>query len=175
MIIPFDCFWYTRRRFPTTDSCNCHDLTQTWADSGVFQQRRQSDFRLDQPVEIASEKSESLPVELRSLDSCQDREDVVRVKRRFIGGLICTLYASVAILFAVLHEHHHETAQTDGHDDDCAACQWQACATTDVPVCDVAVVGQVVISRPLVLPTSSPVNTPFFSPTASRAPPESLV
>jgi len=97
------------------------------------------------------------------------------VKQRFIGGLICTLYASVAILFAVLHEHHHDTAHTDGHDDDCVACQWQACATTDVPVCEVAPIVQVVVSQPLVIPVSSPAKTPFFSPTASRAPPESLV
>ena len=115
------------------------------------------------------------PAEFPPLDSHGYREHVAPVKQRFIGGLICTLYASVAILFAVLHEHHHDTAHTDGHDDDCAACQWQACATTDVPVCEVAPIVQVVVSQPLVIPVSSPAKTPFFSPTASRAPPESLV
>ena len=115
------------------------------------------------------------PAEFPSLDSRGNREHVALVKQRFIGGLICALYASVAILFAVLHEHHHETAHIDGHDDDCAACQWQTCTTMDVPVCEVAVVAQVVVDRALAILDSSPVNTLFFSPTASRAPPESLV
>lgn len=97
------------------------------------------------------------------------------MKRRFIGGLICTLYASVAILFAVLHEHHPETAHTDGHDDDCATCHWQVYAATDVPVCEVAPIARFLVCRPLTLPVSLPFELPFFSPTASRAPPESLV
>ena len=96
------------------------------------------------------------------------------MKRRFFGGLICALYASVAILLAVLHEHHHTTAHCDGHDD-CAACQWQACATTDVPVCEVVPVVLPVVYRPIDIPTSLPAEASFFSPTASRAPPESLV
>jgi len=97
------------------------------------------------------------------------------VKWRFLGGLICAFYASVAILFSVLHEHHHATTHCDGHDDDCAACQWQACATTDAPVCEVAPVVLPVDYRSLTIPASLPAESPFFSSTASRAPPESLV
>lgn len=112
---------------------------------------------------------------LRRLDSGWDCAHGARVKRRFLGGLIAALYASVAILLAMLHEHHHETAHCDGHDDDCAACQWQACATTDVPVCEVVPVVLPVVYRPLTMPASLPADAPFFSATASRAPPESLV
>ena len=97
------------------------------------------------------------------------------MKRRFLGGLIAALYASVAILLSVLHEHHHETTHCDAHDDDCAACQWQACATTDVPVCEVAPVTLVLVYQSFVLPVCLPAEAPFFSATASRAPPELLV
>ena len=97
------------------------------------------------------------------------------MNRRLFSSLITLLYMSVAILFSVLHEHHHETTHDDGHDDDCAACQWQACATTDVPVCNVAPVVLLLVYRPLVIPASLPADSPYFSPTASRAPPESLV
>ena len=97
------------------------------------------------------------------------------MKRRFLGGLIAALYASVAILLAMLHEHHHETTHCDGHDDDCAACQWQACATTDAPVCEVVPVVLPVVYRSFAIPASLPALVPFFSPTASRAPPELLV
>ena len=97
------------------------------------------------------------------------------MNRRLLSSIITLLYMSVAILFSVLHEHHHETTHTDGHDDDCAACQWQACATTDVPVCEIAPVVVLVVYRPLVIPASLPAQSPFFSAAASRAPPETLV
>jgi len=96
------------------------------------------------------------------------------MNRRILSSLITLLYMSVAVLFSVLHEHHHETAHADGHDDDCAACQWQACATTDVPVCEIAPIVVQVVYRSLVIPASLPSESPFFSATASRAPPESL-
>jgi len=97
------------------------------------------------------------------------------VKRRFLSGLIAMLYASVAILFAAMHEHHHETAHCDGHDDDCAACQWQACATTDVPVCEITPVALALTYQSLILPICLPAEALFFSATASRAPPEALI
>jgi hypothetical protein len=95
---------------------------------------------------------------------------VTKGQRAFVA-FISLLYLSVAVVFGAIHDHHQETVHTDGHDDDCAACQWQLHANTDVPVCEVAPVILEFTFRQLVVPASLPAESPFLSSTASRAPP----
>ena len=95
------------------------------------------------------------------------------MNRRLLSSFVTLLYVSVALVFGVIHhhDHHHEHATADGHDDHCAACQWQLTANGVVPVYAVAPVVQLVVVRPLLIPASAPVSAPFFASTASRAPP----
>ena len=95
----------------------------------------------------------------------------VATNRRTLAAVVSLLYASVALVFGVLH-HHHEHASPDGHDDGCAACQWQINATSDTPVVAIPAPVSAFIdfsALPAVLPVTP--TTPFLPSTASRAPP----
>jgi hypothetical protein len=92
------------------------------------------------------------------------------MKRRFLSSLVCLLYLSVALVLGVVHNHHPRVYHA-GQGPDCPACQWQLSANTDVPVGIVVPVVQMVVVQPLFIPVSVPAASPFFSSTASRAPP----
>jgi hypothetical protein len=92
------------------------------------------------------------------------------MNRRIFSSFVSLLYVSVALVLGVIHDHHPRVYHP-GHGADCAACQWQLQANTDVPLSVVAPVVQVVVFRPVLLPASVPAESPFFSSTASRAPP----
>jgi hypothetical protein len=93
------------------------------------------------------------------------------MKLRVSSVLLCVLYVAVACGFGLVHDHH-EHACPDGHDDDCAACQWQANTASDAPVVAVPVTASVRICF-RDLPAFVPVTpeSPFRASTASRAPP----
>ncbi len=91
------------------------------------------------------------------------------MNRRLFNSLVALLYISVAAVFGAIH--HHEHSDSSGHDDDCAACQWQIHSSTDVPVYAVAPVILYVAFLPLSIPADAPGESPFQASSASRAPP----
>ena len=94
------------------------------------------------------------------------------MNQRLLSSFVGLLYVSMALTFGLLHDHHHEHATATGHDDDCAACQWELQAITDPPVCVVVpIIVQDVVIRSLLIPVSVPSESPFLPATASRAPP----
>ena len=90
------------------------------------------------------------------------------MKHRAITLVVCLLYLSVALVFGVVHHHEHDSPLGDHHD--CAACQWQIAAVTDVP-CVAPLTFGCVLETPLVFFESKPSQTPTYSFSASRAPP----
>jgi hypothetical protein len=93
------------------------------------------------------------------------------MKRSFLSSLVCLLYLSVALVVGVIHNHHPRVYRP-GRSNDCAACQWQLLAKTDVPLSAVApVVPGVVVLPSRLIQASEPAESPFCSATASRAPP----
>ncbi|MCG3149933.1 MAG: hypothetical protein PCFJNLEI_03400 [Verrucomicrobiae bacterium] len=96
----------------------------------------------------------------------------VILKRRKLAALISLLYLSMAVLGGVGHDHHnHDHGAVAGHSDDCAACQWQTRAATDVPVVPDILFCLTVVSRPILHPATVTPESPFLPNTASRAPP----
>ncbi len=74
----------------------------------------------------------------------------------------------MALVFGVVHHHQHDGPLGDHHD--CAACQWQIAAVTDVPCVALLTFG-CVLETPLVFFESTPSHTPSYSFSPSRAPP----
>lgn len=82
--------------------------------------------------------------------------------------VVCLLYLSVALFFGVVH-HHHDEGQCEHHDD-CAACQWQLNAITDVPAVVPLIFG-CILETPLQAFDFTSYSAPSFSFSPSRAPP----
>jgi len=90
------------------------------------------------------------------------------MRSRLFTALVCLPYLSVALVFGAVHHHEHDKPLGDHHD--CAACQWQIAAVTDVPVTAPLVVSWVIEIPWLVFDVTLPSARSFaFSP--SRAPP----
>ena len=90
------------------------------------------------------------------------------MKSRVTTSVVCLLYLSVALFFGVVH-HHHDEGQCEHHDD-CAACQWQLNAITDVPTVVPLIFG-CVLETPLQTFDFTSYSAPSFSFSPSRAPP----
>jgi len=96
----------------------------------------------------------------------------VTLKRRTFAALVSLLYLSVAVVFGVWHDHHdHDHGPVAGHSENCAACQWQSRAATDVPVVPAISFCLPVVSRLIRNPDPVTPESPFLPNTASRAPP----
>jgi hypothetical protein len=83
------------------------------------------------------------------------------------------MYLTVALFFGVLHEHHDHDSCPAGEHKDCAACQWQLNAITDVPTVAPLIFGCVLETRHQVFEVVS-YTAPSFSFSPSRAPPVAL-
>jgi len=95
------------------------------------------------------------------------------MKSRVTTAVVSLLYLSVALVFGVLHEHHdHDSCPADEHKD-CAACQWQLNAVTDVPTV-VPLIVPCVLETPLQTFDFISYSAPSFSFSPSRAPPLAL-
>jgi hypothetical protein len=95
------------------------------------------------------------------------------MKSRITTSVVCLLYLSVALVFGVLHEHHDHDSCPDGDHKDCAACQWQLNAITDVPTVVPLILGCVLETPHQVFEVVS-YSAPSFSFSPSRAPPVAL-
>ena len=92
------------------------------------------------------------------------------MKSRLTTAVICPLYLSVALFFGVVHQHHDRDSRlTQGHKD-CAACEWQLNAVTDVPNVAPLIFG-CVLETPLQTFDFTSYSAPSFSFSPSRAPP----
>ena len=99
----------------------------------------------------------------------RDHNHQTMMRRRILGVMACLLYGTVALLLAQFHDHQDQPGIAAPHQ--CAACEWQAVARTDIPI---AVIFQPVIAvQFVILPavTIRLVTVEFTSATASRAPP----
>jgi len=93
------------------------------------------------------------------------------MKCRFSTVVVCLLYLSVALFIGEVHHHEHEHDQCPvGEHDDCAACQWQLNAVTDVPDILPRIFGSV-LETPLQAFDFISYSAPSFSFSPSRAPP----
>jgi|HubBroStandDraft_3_1064219.scaffolds.fasta_scaffold480505_2 hypothetical protein len=91
------------------------------------------------------------------------------MKYRFSTVLVCLLYLSVALVIGQVHHHEHEKCP-DGDHDDCAACQWQLNAVTDVPNIVPLIFG-CLLETPVQVFDFTSYTAPSFSFSPSRAPP----
>jgi len=90
------------------------------------------------------------------------------MRSRLFTTSVFLLYLSVALVFGVVHHHEHDSPLGDHHD--CAACQWQIAAVTDVPLTAPLIVTWVIETPWPVFDVVLPSARSFaFSP--SRAPP----
>jgi hypothetical protein len=96
------------------------------------------------------------------------------MKSRFATAVVSLLYLSVALVFGVVHHHHDDDCDHDGcpvgEHKDCAACQWQLNAVTDVPTV-VPLISPCVLETPLQTFDFISYSAPSFSFSPSRAPP----
>ena len=100
----------------------------------------------------------------------QDFADLM--KYRFSTVAVCLLYLSVALFVGEVHHHEHERCPVGDHDD-CAACQWQLNAVTDVPDILPFIFGSLLETPQQVFDFIS-YSAPSFSFSPSRAPPAAL-
>jgi hypothetical protein len=91
------------------------------------------------------------------------------VKYRFCTVVVGLLYLSVALFVGEVHHHEHERCPVGDHED-CAACQWQLNAVTDVPT-TVPLVFGCLQETPLQVYDFISYSAPSFSFSPSRAPP----
>ena len=91
------------------------------------------------------------------------------MKCRFTTVVVCLLYLSVALFIGEVHHHEHDRCP-DGDHDDCAACQWQLNAVTDVPTIVPLIFG-CVLKTPLQFFDFVSYSAPSFAFSPSRAPP----
>ena len=94
------------------------------------------------------------------------------MKSRFTTVVFCLLYLSVALFVGEVHHHEHERGPVGEHED-CAACQWQLNAVTDVPITVPLILG-CLQETPLQVYDFISYSAPSFSFSPSRAPPASL-
>ena len=91
------------------------------------------------------------------------------MKSRLITAVVCGVFWSVTQYFGVVHHHEHDRCPFQEHKD-CAACEWQINAVTDVP-CAVPLLVGPVLERPLEVFDFTSYTAPSFSFSLSRAPP----
>jgi hypothetical protein len=91
------------------------------------------------------------------------------MKHRFSTVVVCLLYLSMALVIGQIHHHEHEKCP-DGDHDDCAACQWQLNAVTDVPT-TVPLIFGCLLETPVQIFDFISYTAPLFSFSPSRAPP----
>jgi hypothetical protein len=90
------------------------------------------------------------------------------MKYRFATVIVLLVYLSVAVVFGTVHHHH--TQDCGRGQKDCAACDWQLNAVTDVPT-TVPLIFGCLQETPLQIFDFVSYSAPLFSYSLSRAPP----
>lgn len=94
-----------------------------------------------------------------------------QMKYRFTTVVVLLVYLGVAVVFGTVHHHHIQTVGRGQKD--CAACEWQLNAVTDVPAVVPLVFG-CVVETPLQIFEVASYSALSFSFSPSRAPPTAL-
>ena len=92
------------------------------------------------------------------------------MKYRFATVVVLLVYLSVAVVFGAVHHH---TQNFGRGQKDCAACDWQLNAVTDVPNIVPLIFG-CLLETPLQVFDFVSYSAPLFSYCPSRAPPAAL-